>query len=394
MKIKSFLGTLALILCFHSNAQIEQKYHVVGTLFTIQSKVLNDERVIQVSLPEEYVDTDQRYPVLYILDGQRYFLHGVSLHQSFRDFKQTPEFIVVGISKNSTDRNRMYSANSQKYLEFIKTEVIDLIDSQFRTSEKRMLFGWAFGGGFVLETLITQPKLFDTYIAASPFPIKEKVTRLDSLLKQAPDFDRLLFFTSGTNEGVVKEGTSALNAMLANNAPASMNWVFRELEAEEHRSTPFTTLYHGIRETFEYYPELQFTNLEEFTKAGGLTYVYDYYQKRASEYGFSPELSDWTMFSITRNAIRANNYKQFEALATEFKKTGFIGRLRVSRACSIAEFYLKNAQYEAAEELFELLIEKHPTSERPLIGLGDTYKAQNKNRKAASYYKKAKKLSN
>jgi len=57
------------------------------------------------------------------LDGQRYFLHGVSLQQSFLDFKQTTPFIIVGISKNRVDRNRNYSSNAKNYLSFIEQEI-------------------------------------------------------------------------------------------------------------------------------------------------------------------------------------------------------------------------------------------------------------------------------
>lgn len=388
---KQFI-VIILLLCSNIYGQ-NIKDNIIGSSLLIQSKIMNDEREIQIFLPDGYADSDITYPVLYILDGQRYFLHGVSLQKSFVEFRQSPEFIIVGISKNQSDRNRDFSVNSQSYMDFIKKEVIDYVDTQFRTSEKRMLFGWAYGGGFAIETMTNEPDLFDVYIAASPYPLKEKISKIDSLLTENPKFNKLLYFASGTNEGIVKEGTNELNILLTNKAPKTMNWTFKEFEGEEHRSTPFTTLYHGIQTSFNYYPELQYTSLEEFSNAGGLDYVYDYYQKRALEFGFSKDLSDWTMFTLTRNAIRANDYNQFNTFVNKFEETGFLERLRVSRSCSIAAFYLKNKQYNKAIDVYTLLVEKHPNSERPLNGLGDTYKELKKERKASLYYKKAKKLS-
>lgn len=99
------------------------------------------------------------------------------------------------------------------------------------------------------------------------------------------------------------------------------------------------------------------------------------------------------MFTLTRNAIRANDYNQFNTFVNEFKKAGFLQRIRVSRSCSIAAFYLKNIQYDKAIDLFTLVVEKHPNSEIPLNGLGDTYKELKKERKALLYYKKVQKLS-
>lgn len=354
---------------------------------------MNDERVIQVYLPDGYNDSEKKYPVLYILDGQRYFLHGVSLQKSFVEFKQTPEFIVVGIPRNPSDRNRIYTVNSNQYLRFIQKEIINYMDVHYRTSDERLFFGWAFGGGFVLETLITMPSLFDAFIASSPFPVKNKIPRIDSLLTERPDFNKLVYFSSETSEGSVKEGTYELNTLLKKKGGKGLNWTFKALESEEHRSTPFTTLYHGTAQYFQYFPELQFNSLEDFLNAGGLEYVHKYYQKRASKYGFPEQPSDWTMFSITRNAIRASDFKQFDALVSEFGKTNFLERLRLNRACAIAEFYLENQGFEKALELFSLLSEKHPDSERPLNGLGNTYKAMGETKKANLYYRKAKKLS-
>ena len=393
MNYRMLIAIFICTMCFDSYAQNNRKDNVVGHSVSIQSKILNNERQIQIYLPEGYSNSEKKYPVLYILDGQRYFLQGVSLQKSFIEFKETPEFIIIGISKNPADRNRIYNVNSSKYLDFIKSEVITYIDAEFRTSEKRILFGWAFGGGFVIKTLAMEPELFDSYIAASPFPIQEKISKIDSLLIENPIFDKHLYFTSGTNEGVVKDETKSLSLLLSKKASKTLNWTFREFEGEEHRSTPFITLYHGLKNYFYYYPEIQFNNLEEFLNSGGLDNVYSYYQNRASDYGFSNDLSDWTIFSLIRNAMRANDFKQFDTIYNEFKPTGFLERLSINRSCSIVEFYLENKEYNQALDLFTLLSEKHRNSERPLVGLGDTYKELKKERKASFYYKKAKELS-
>ncbi|WP_428740192.1 alpha/beta hydrolase-fold protein [Tenacibaculum sp.] len=386
MNLKIFIVVLLFFLNLKSHSQINETNNVVGKTFLIQSKVLNDEREVQVFLPDSYTESKKEYPVLYILDGQRYFLHGVSLHKSFVEFRQTPEFIIVGISKKQSDRNRNFSSNSKKYLEFIEKEAIGFIDQRFRTSKERLLFGWAYGGGFVIQAMTTNPDLFKGYIAASPFPLDEKINKVDSLLSKSPNFYKFLYFTSGSNEGVVKDGTDNLNKHLLNKALKTMNWTFRELEGEEHRSTPFTTLYHGLKKYYHFYPELQFSNLEEFNKVGGLDYVYDYYKQRAQQFGFPRELTKWTMFTLVRNAMRANDYNQFDTFMNEFEKTNFFGELRINRACSIAEFYLQNNQYDKAINLFTFLSEKHPNAERPLKGLGDTYKEMSDENKASLFY--------
>lgn len=142
-----------------------------------------------------------------------------SWYKSFVEFRHAPEFIVVGISKKQSERNRNFSTNSKKYLEFIEKETIGLIDKKFRISKKRLLFGWAYGGGFVIKTMTTNPDLFEGYIAASPFPLNEKLNKIDSLLTKKPNFDKFLYFTSGSDEGAVRDGTDKLNKLLTNKAP-------------------------------------------------------------------------------------------------------------------------------------------------------------------------------
>ena len=58
----------------------------------------------------------------------------------------------------------------------------------------------------------------------------------------------------------------------------------------------------------------------------------------------------------------------------------------------VANYYLENKEYDKSIQIFTLLAESHPNSERPLEGLGDSYKALKKERKASLYYEKAKQL--
>ena len=386
---------LLIIFCFNINvnSQNSSSKNVLGTNYNIKSDILEEDRQIQIFIPESYLETDKKFPVLYILDGQRLFPYGVSLLKSFTQFKQTPEFIIVGITNKYPDRFGHFTDEEKKFLTFIENEVIPFVDNSHRTSKERLLFGWEYGGSFAVQTMLDKPHLFNAYLAASPYPLNNKISQISSFLSNNESFDKTLYFSVSPNENEVTMGTEKLDSILQLKAPKTFNWSYKKLINEEHRSTPYSTMYFGLKKFYHYYPELQFNTLDEFTKSGGLNYVYEYYQKRALKFGFSKELSDWTMFSITRNAIRAGNYKQFDISFNEFNKTEFISRLRVGRACSIAEFYLQNKQYDKAIELFDLLATKHPNSERPLKGLGDTYQELKEIEKASSYYNKAKKLS-
>lgn len=374
--------------------EVKRSENIIGINYTISSEVLNENREIQVYVPESYSENEQEFPVLYILDGQRFFPYAISLLKSFTQFRLTPQFIIVGITNKYPDRFGHFIDEEKKFLSFLEREVIPFVDNNYRTSTERILFGWEYAGSFVVQTLIDNPTLFNAQLVASPFPLENKISEIDDFISNKSAFDNSLYFSVSPNENQVNVGTKKLDSILELKAPKKFNWRYKMLKDEEHLSTSHSTLYFGIKNYFEFYPELQFNSLDEFEKDGGLDYVYYYYEQRALKYGFSKQLSDWTMFSLTRNAIRANNFEEFDKLMNEFYSSEFLSRIRVNRACSIAEFYLKNEKYDMSIKLFEQLSELHPNSEWVWNGLGDSYKAIGNDKKATENYKKAESLNN
>jgi predicted alpha/beta superfamily hydrolase len=394
MKFKKTLIILTIVSSIFNpaNAQINQVDNVVGTNFLIKSKVLNEERAIQVYLPDSYGTSDKMYPVLYLLDGQRLFLYGVSLLKSFTHFNETPEFIVVGITNKYPDRFSHFSSGSDNFLKFLENDVIQFLDDNFRTSEERLLFGWEYGGGFVVKSMLDKPNLFDAYIASSSYPLTNTTDRIDSLLSNNITFNELLYFSASNSEGILFDSANKLDSILKSKANKSLKWVYKVQDGIEHSSTSYLAIHNGVKHYFQYYPELQFVTFDEFTKNGGITYVNDYYKQRAEQFGFSPEIPQWTKFSIIRSAIRANKYLEFDVYASKFITDDFIGGLRGDQPYEITDFYIDNKGYDKAIDIYKILINKQPESKKPLNGLGDLHTLMGNKKEASKYYNKAKEL--
>ncbi|NER12801.1 tetratricopeptide repeat protein [Leptobacterium flavescens] len=381
-----FLACFCLNFSFAQNSGAD---NVIGKRFQINSEILGQEREIQVLLPESYTGSEKKYPVVFLLDGQRLFLYGASLLKSFTQFEQTPEFIVVGINNSYPQRFGHFSSGAEKFQEFIEKDILNFIDTNFRTSGERILFAWEYAGSFAIGAMISRPELFGAYLIASPFPLNEKVPAMADMLSQKQDLDKFLYFSVSVHEDVVGRGTESLDSLLRKSAPKALNWKYKKFQDEEHRSTPYPTLYHGLKHYYKYYPELQFTSLNELEKAGGIPYVYDYYKKRAKQFGFSPELTSWTKFTIIRNAIRADNYKSFDDFVNRFKTKEFISGLRNNRPYSIGEFYEKYKEYDKALEIYNILREKQADNARPYYAIGNVYFAQGNTKEAEKNYKRA-----
>jgi predicted alpha/beta superfamily hydrolase len=372
---------------------LEAKDNVIGMKFTIASKILAENRDIQIYLPENYDANKQDYPVLYILDGQRLFTLGVSLAQSSRStVKMTPEFIVVGINNKYPDRFSNFTKTS--WLEFIEQELIPVVDKNYRTSSERILFGWEFGGAFAIESLISKPTLFSGHISASPFPIDEtwfakqsRIEQLESMLEK--NLKSHLYITVSEGEGSVIEGTEKLNTLLKEKAPDSLRWTYRVIPEEQHLTSAHATLYQGLKNYFYGYAEFQIDSLTLFEKAGGLNNFYAYNKIRAERFGFSEKPTPWSMFTIVRNAIRADNFQQFERFMNEFKLSNMIAEIGLRDSNWVAQYYLENKQDSKAIEVYKTMAAANPDNARIQHELGNIYLAMNNKNITKMYYQKA-----
>lgn len=131
---------LAFSFCNVSVSQVKGTDISIGTNYTIFSKALNQERGIQIYLPDSYESSIQNYPVLYLLDGQRFFTNGVAIQKSLRTPIALPEMIIVGINSSNSLRRTLYGKESEKFTSFLKEEVIRFIDTNYRTNKDRIIF--------------------------------------------------------------------------------------------------------------------------------------------------------------------------------------------------------------------------------------------------------------
>ncbi len=363
MKMKVITATIAIVLMFFGvQTQSEGIPNVVGTNHLLSSKILNEEREVQIYLPPDYLDSDKTYPVVYVLDGQRFFLHVISLSQSFQQFQLAPEFIIVGIKNSYPDRFRHFGEGKDNFKGFLKDELMPYVNENFRTKGENLLFGWEYGGSFVFHVMMDQPTLFNAYLVASPFPIFDAIDELDT----SSYLSAQLYFAVSPDEYDVRHGTEKLNRKLISNPIDGLDWKYFEFELEEHRSTGYPTLYHGLRDYFKYYQEFETDNLHKFINAGGLAYALNHTKERAKRYGFEPGLSLWSRFTIVRSAMRADDFYHFETLLHALDKDEFIKELIEQRdyaVSQIATFYEKNNQFQEAIELYDLLLKKYPDSE-------------------------------
>jgi hypothetical protein len=162
------------------------KVEIPGTqLLKITSAIVGQEYDLFVHLPRFYHDTTKAFPVLYLLDAQWDFplvtaIFGEQYYDGF-----IPGTIIVGITWGGENPNYdalrlrdlsptkiqqvSQSGHAEKFLGFIKKELIPFIESRYRTTKNdRTLMGSSLGGLFTLYTLFHETELFNRYVLTSP----------------------------------------------------------------------------------------------------------------------------------------------------------------------------------------------------------------------------------
>jgi predicted alpha/beta superfamily hydrolase len=208
---------------------IDESKRVSGAIshfsdFTIPQ--LDRTRDVWVYTPPSYEDGTDRFPVLYMHDGQNLFypelsfageweidetldgLHSLGLHDGL---------IVVAIANGETNRAREYVAydyqggisQADEYLSFIVETLKPFIDEQFRTlpdPENTALSGSSFGGHISLYGGIRYPEIFGLILAFSPslWPADGALVR--EILNSSADLSRQrIYLDFGSEEGQTQE---------------------------------------------------------------------------------------------------------------------------------------------------------------------------------------------
>lgn len=157
---------------------------------SVLAKANGIEYTLYVSLPRDYDASKLRYPVIVLLDAGYSFAIAHNVVEHLADRNHLPWAIIVGIAYAGPDRYRLHrtrdytpvaspdggygpeyqkvSGGGPKFLEFLREELMPMIDRAYRTTEERILVGHSYGGLFASWTLLTSPDLFRGYIVVSP----------------------------------------------------------------------------------------------------------------------------------------------------------------------------------------------------------------------------------
>ena len=355
--MKNIFFICCLLITYTISSQTKGTSVTIGTNYTISSKVLNQDREIQIYLPESYTTSNEEYPVLYILDGQRFFTNGVAIQKSLRSPISLPEMIVVGVNSTRSTRRQLFG-DGDKYTNFIKKDVIQFINSNFRTNTERIIFGWEAAAYYVSKMILKEKDLFTGAIVTDGGLASEKLIE-----EFQSDKEIYLYIANSKRDIYYVKSTERFSERLKKIAPKNLTWKYELFNTEVHQSMPHLAMYKGLQYYYHNYDALVFQNIQSFVDAGGIPYLKSYIKGREKRFGIDKSVNESTQNSLIWLGLNRDNFNYFSFFMEEFKDV-----LKTKRYASaywqnkFGQFYLKNKDYKNAKKFFEAGLSKFPNT--------------------------------
>lgn len=240
---------------------------VIGETFTLQSKALGETRRINVYRPQPWgLDPKTPLPVLYMPDGGigEDFLHVAGLVQVLTGNGSMRPFLLVGIE--NTERRRDMTGPSRDpedqkiapriggsaaYRDFLRDELMPQIRQRYATTDERALIGESLAGLFVIETLLQEPAMFNSYIALDPSLWWNHGALLSGAGKQVPSVARsgARLFLASSGQPELAASSARLAAVLQQASPATLV-KYQTLPEETHATIYHPAALQGLRTLF------------------------------------------------------------------------------------------------------------------------------------------------
>jgi predicted alpha/beta superfamily hydrolase len=386
------VGTFCATVMTTACSQNAGKPIVIGTIDSIQSKVLNEKRAIWVSVPRTDSISNslygaQHYPVVYLLDGSAHLYSVMGMiHQlsTINGNMICPEMIVVGIPNTNRTRDLTpshvssrggdsafvrTSGGGEQFTSFLEKELIPYIDSSYPTTPYRMLIGHSFGGLMVMNTLIHHSGLFNSYVAIDPslgWDDQKLLKQMPNALQQNELHYRTLFIAAANT---MAPGMDTLHVKRdTSEATLHIRSIFECVNALNRASAT------GLRWNWKYYGEEDHGSVPLIAEYDALHFIFKDYRLQMA-----------TLFDSTVNAEKV--------VIDHFKKVseqmGYDVLPPEPMVNSLGYTFLGSGKFPKALSFFEMNVRNYPKSLNALDSMGDYYAAKGDKEKAIDCYTKA-----
>lgn len=291
---------------FTIRAQEEQPPKKDQKAVNISSHILREQRTLWIYTPRDYNTSNEKYPVMYLLDPDQNFAYVTELERFLSDRYRMPQMIVVGIVNNDRkkdftpihslifdgkiDSSLATTGGGKDFLSFVKTELIPYIDTNYRTQDYRILSGHSLGGLFALYAKKEEPTLFHSEILISPAIYGRNIEILSTLsefFKKYSNISGYMSLSLGDEPGG-RLAVDSIVSQLKQYAPTSFKWQYNTYPNEDHFSVGYKSMYDGLRFIYKDW----FLNPLDTSEVKSYQDIHRHFQNLSKLYGYQIKPSE------------------------------------------------------------------------------------------------------
>lgn len=240
---------------------------------------------IYIQVPFGYDQSEVRYPVVYMLDGDVAFpmASGVlDMLTKLPNIEEIQYAVLVGITY--TDKTRagvfdlrsrdytptqdhefnstagamfgfgdrvIHSGKASEFLDFLRDDLLPFVDATYRTDPTaRIIHGHSFGGLFLLYTLFNASSLFQKWLISSPsiwWQDKSILSLEETYAQSHDDLRANVYMSAGSHELSIVEGIAQLIPRLRERGYPGLQLEHEIMNGETHLSVWARAFTNGIR---------------------------------------------------------------------------------------------------------------------------------------------------
>jgi len=373
------------LLIGHVNAQSPSNFSL-GFADSVRSIILKEHRPLLIYTPYQgkrsRTATAERYPVLYVLDGENNFRSVAITVERLADMGLCPPMIVVGIP--NTDRSRdltpttvannadgvKNSGGGEHFLSFIEKELIPHIDSNYLTAPYKLLMGHSLGGLMVVQAMVHHKSLFNSYIAIEPsiwWDGHKVLNEAKNAIEKESYAHQTLFLAianhmeKGVDTTAVQTDTSDQTELTRYNLE-----LIHHVHQHPENKLRFATMY---------YPNDNHGTVPLIAAYDALRFIFDYYA--------FPKYSEYQISNPNLPAVITAHYRKIT------EELGYQVFPDESLVNNLGYYALRSKKFDMAGKLFALNVLNYPRDANPQDSYGDYYLAKEDNNNAILCFKRA-----
>ncbi len=236
--------------------------------------------------------------MIYLLDGDSYFLSTSGTMQFLSNNNKMPAMIVVGILNTNrtrdltplpTDTASTGSGGADRFLQCLTGEIMPYVESHYHTAPFRVLIGHSYGGIFALNAFLKEPEKFNAYIIISPslwWGHDTLVAQTRTFLKSAPKLRTFVYETIGDEGPRMVTPSLELKNVVPANRIDGLDWTIRLMENEDHGTIVLRTIYDGLESIFSPY------RMRGDLMAAGMDGIERHFSKLSERYGYDIQVPE------------------------------------------------------------------------------------------------------